>query len=64
MAEIINLRMARKRKRRDDKEQQSAANRAKFGRTRAEKQRTELESARERTSLDGSKIERDDPTSR
>jgi hypothetical protein len=38
MAEIINLRMARKHKARADKEAQAAQNRISFGRTKAEKQ--------------------------
>jgi hypothetical protein len=43
MAEIINLRQARKAKARAGKEAEAAANRARFGRTKAEK---ELEAAR------------------
>jgi hypothetical protein len=43
MAEIVNLRQARKAKAREDKQEQAAANRAKFGRTKAER---ELEAAR------------------
>ncbi|MBU1304601.1 MAG: DUF4169 family protein [Alphaproteobacteria bacterium] len=38
MAEIINLRMARKHKARADKAAQAAQNRISFGRTKAEKQ--------------------------
>ena len=47
MAEIINLRQARKAKKRDANERSAAENRAKFGRTKAEKQKdvTEAESA-------------------
>ncbi|WP_332714513.1 DUF4169 family protein [Pelagibacterium mangrovi] len=37
MAEIVNLRQARKAKARAQKERASEANRAKFGRTRAER---------------------------
>lgn len=37
MAEIVNLRMARKAKARRDADVQAASNRAKFGRTRAQK---------------------------
>ena len=37
MAEIINLRRARKRKERADKEAQAAENRIAFGRTKAER---------------------------
>lgn len=47
MAEIINLRQARKAKKRDARETAAAENRAKFGRTKAEKQKSlqEAESA-------------------
>lgn len=43
MAEIVNLRQARKAKARAGKEAEAAANRAKFGRSKAEK---DLEAAR------------------
>ena len=42
MAEIINLRQARKRKRRSDKEDAAAANRRTHGRPAAEKTATRL----------------------
>ena len=40
MAEIINLRKARKAKARADKEAEAAANRAKFGRPKEERSRS------------------------
>ena len=43
MAEIVNLRQMRKRQQRADKERQAAANRTKYGRTKAEKQREAAE---------------------
>ncbi|HWT31133.1 MAG TPA: DUF4169 family protein [Propylenella sp.] len=43
MAELVNLRQARKRKRRDDKERKAAANRVLHGRTAAERARSRLE---------------------
>ena len=50
MADIVNLRAARKRKKRTDTEQAAAENRARFGRTRdariAERLSTELETRR------------------
>jgi len=42
MAEIVNLRQARKRKRRSDKEDAAAANRLTHGRPAAEKTATRL----------------------
>jgi hypothetical protein len=56
MAEIVNLRQVRKRKLRADKELRAAENRAKFGRTRAEKQRDALEAGRGRNRLDQAKL--------
>ncbi|MBU1174022.1 MAG: DUF4169 family protein [Alphaproteobacteria bacterium] len=46
MADIVNLRQARKRKARDEKDQAAEANRLAFGRTKAEKQGSKLEKAR------------------
>jgi len=40
MADIINLRVARKRKARSDKEIKAEQNRQKFGQTKAKKQKT------------------------
>jgi len=45
MAGIVNLRQARKAKVRADREAEAAANRAKFGRTKAER---ELDAARQK----------------
>jgi hypothetical protein len=57
MAEIVNLRAARKHKERETREQDAAANRAKFGRTKSEKEKRKLESARTDKVLDGHKLE-------
>lgn len=46
MADIVNLRQARKTKRRAEAEKTAAANRARHGRTKAEKQQAELEKQR------------------
>lgn len=59
MAEIVNLRMARKAKLRAEKADQAAANRAKFSRTKAEKQLSETEAKRAIRQLDGARLERD-----
>jgi hypothetical protein len=58
-AEIINLRMARKQKHRQDKDTAAEDNRRKFGRTKAEreaarKRREDLESHVDGHRLDGS----------
>ncbi len=60
MAELVNLRQARKRKLRADKDRQAAENRAKFGRTKAEKMRSAAEAERERRLLDQAKREPDE----
>lgn len=56
MTEIVNLRQARKRKLRADKDQQAAENRAKFGRTKGEKQRATAEADRDSRLLDQAKL--------
>ena len=56
MAEIVNLRTARKAKARAEAERQAADNRVKFGRTKAEKQATSAEAARAAKAHDAGKI--------
>lgn len=58
MADIINLRQARKRKSRAEKEREAADNRVRFGRTKAERLATEKENSRAARDLDGKR--RDD----
>jgi len=58
MAEIINLNKVRKAKERVDKSARAEANRAKFGRTKAEKQAAKAEAERRQRELDGAKRER------
>ncbi len=60
MAEIVNLRRARKEKARAKKDAQAAGNRTRFGRTKAAKREVEAEQTRAETALDGKKLE-DDP---
>lgn len=59
MAEIINLRQARKARDRAKAQDMAASNRAKHGRTRGEKQRQEAEEAKIVRLLDGAKREED-----
>ncbi|GLV28318.1 hypothetical protein TomTYG75_08410 [Sphingobium sp. TomTYG75] len=59
MGDIINLRQARKAKVRKDKEQVAAANRAKFGQTKAEREVRRIEEARQDRLLDGSRRDGD-----
>ncbi|HUF44517.1 MAG TPA: DUF4169 family protein [Aestuariivirgaceae bacterium] len=51
MAEIVNLRLARKRKDRGERERTAGENRARFGRSRAEVAREAAERALEETRL-------------
>lgn len=57
MADILNLNRARKAKRRDDATHRAAANRAAFGRTKAEKRGAANEVARQADILDGARRE-------
>jgi hypothetical protein len=57
MAEIVNLRSARKARDRARAEHTAAENRAKFGRTKAEKIRDRDEAARLARELEGAKRE-------
>lgn len=51
--DVVNLRQARKRKARAEKDAQAQRNRAEFGRTKAEKAVTSAEQARRERDLDG-----------
>jgi hypothetical protein len=55
MAEIINLRTARKARARADAAMTADANRAKFGRSKAEKASNDAETARRAKLLDGAR---------
>lgn len=57
MADVINLRRARKDKKREDAGKTAATNRALHGRTLEEREREEMMRARARAELDGKKLE-------
>jgi len=59
MAEIVNLRRARKDKARRQRESEADANRRRFGRTKAEKAAGKDAQERATRDLDGKKIDRD-----
>ena len=59
MADIINLKDLRKRKAREQKEADAAAQRLLFGRTKGEKQRDQIEKSAVIRKLDGAKRDRD-----
>jgi len=60
MGEVINLRLARKAAGRKAQEAVAAANRARHGRTKAERVATTAEAERAARLLDGAKIEGQD----
>lgn len=61
MAEIVNLRQARKQKARAEAEKTAAQNRISFGRTKAERKLTEAERDKAARHIDGHKLDRDEP---
>ena len=60
MSNVVNLRMARKRKARAEKEQAAGENRALHGRSKAEKERDRLEVERAAGFVEGHRLERFD----
>jgi len=56
-AEVVNLRLARKARRREEDERRAAGNRARFGRTKAEREAGAAEASRAARALDGARIE-------
>jgi hypothetical protein len=56
MGDVVNLRMARKRQARADKAADAAANRARHGRTGAQKQRDRLQGEALTRHLDGHRL--------
>ncbi len=59
MGEIVNLRRARRQRARTAAEAEAQANRARHGRTRAEREAERLEQVRARRALDGAR--KDEP---
>lgn len=60
MAEIINLRTARKARARVEAATRADANRAKFGRSKAEKKNDTTEAVRRAKLLDGARLDESD----
>ncbi|MDE2411912.1 MAG: DUF4169 family protein [Sphingomonadales bacterium] len=57
MAEVINLRMARKTRARAEAQDKAAANRARHGLTKRERERQRLDAEREARHIDGARRE-------
>lgn len=60
MGDLINLRLKRKGKARDDKDKTSKENRARFGQTKIEKKKSATEKEKVKKRLDGAKLGGDD----
>lgn len=60
MAEIVNLRVARRRKARIEAAQRADQNRARFGQTKAARQLSDALDAQTRRHLEGHRLERED----
>ncbi|MQP65202.1 DUF4169 family protein [Niveispirillum sp. SYP-B3756] len=60
MGEIVNLNRARKAKEKAARESQAAENRVKFGRTKAEKQKSRAEDEAKARLLEGHKLDKPD----
>lgn len=61
MGDVINLRQARKQKARAGKDAAAAANRAKFGRTKADKQQAAQDELRKTHALDQARLDKAPP---
>ncbi len=57
MAEIVNLKAVKKAKARAEKDRAAEANRAKFGRTKAERRRDDSETQKRDRTLDGARLD-------
>ena len=64
MADVINLRRARKDKARREHEREAAANRLRFGRTKAQKSADQDTATRSRRTLDDKRLEPDESDDR
>lgn len=60
MGEIVNLKRARKDKARRERDSEAAANRLRFGRTKAQKKLDQDTAERSKHSIDGKRLEDDD----
>ena len=57
MAEIINLRQAKKRRAREEKTAKAEANRVRFGRSKPERKESDAEREKAARDLDGKKLD-------
>ena len=61
MADIVNLRRAKKQRARAAKERDAASNRVRFGTSKSQQKVTLARSEKERASLEGKKLDSDKP---
>ena len=64
MAEIVNLRRAKKQKARAEKEKDAEVNRIRFGTPKSQEKVNSARSEKERTDLEGKKLDPDKPLDR
>ena len=64
MAEVVNLRRARKQKARAEKEKDAEVNRIRFGTPKSQEKVNSARSEKERADLEGKKLDRDKPLGR
>jgi len=64
MGEIVNLRRAKKAKARSAKEKDAAANRVRFGTPKSQEKVNSARSEKDRTDLEGKKLDPDKPLER
>ena len=60
MGDLVNLKQIKKRNERMDRAKQAEANRARFGRTKAEKQRDQAAASRAASHLDQHRLDSED----
>jgi hypothetical protein len=60
MGELVNLKRFKKRSEREQSEKQADTNRARFGRTKSERARDELQTSRAKDHLDQHRIDGED----
>ena len=59
VGDLVNLRQVRKSKGRARKQQQAAENRIKYGRSKSDRRKDEIEEARQDKAMDGKRLDND-----
>jgi hypothetical protein len=61
MAKVVNLNRYRKKRVRDERQKTAEANRVKYGRTKGERMKDQVERERTRAEIDAKRLESDEP---